>query len=316
MPADVFFNNALSAVPLPLGDIERLEANENYDSLTPMISIAYSFPEAMLNDNINGLLTYVSYTKGYKAGGFSDFGVGELLPFDEEDIWNAELGMKLDAWDNRLRVNAALFNMEYSNMQLFVARPDPDPNNISSLQGVTNAGSSTINGAELEVTLAPDEHWLFNFSASYADGEFKEFEDFSFDLVSGEVIPSDRSDEDLPSLPVKTFNVAVQYDWDTSIGAFTARADAYYRDELYWGFDAESWNIKAAREAATTDSVTLFNARLSWQATEALTVTAWGKNLTDETYYDAGVGEAQNLGIAIKGFAPPRLYGLDVRYTF
>ena len=316
MPEDVFFNNSLSALPLPLGENEKLEADENYDSLTPMITIAYSFPEHMLSDNINGLLTYISYTKGYKAGGFSDFGVGELLPFDEEDIWNAELGMKLDAWDNRLRVNAALFNMEYSNMQLFVARPDPDPNNIGSLQGVTNAGSSTINGAELEVTLAPDEHWLFNFSASYADGKFDEFEDFSFDLVSGEVIPSDRSDEDLPSLPKTTFNVAVQYDWDTSFGAWTARADAYYRDELYWGFDAESWNIPAAREAATTDSVTLFNARLSWQATEALTVTAWGKNLTDETYYDGGVGEAQNLGIAIKGFAPPRLYGIDVRYTF
>lgn len=314
MPTDVFFNSALDVLPLPLDEVENLQANKNFDSLTPMASIGYHLPDTMLADSINGLLLYISYTKGYKAGGFSDFSTGELIPFDEEEIYSTEVGLKLDAWDNRLRVNAALFNMEYSNMQLFVARPDQDPNAVGSFQGVVNAGDSQIKGAELEVTALPTENWLINFSASYADGVFKEFQDFTFE--GGEVIGLDRSDEDLPSLPELTFNLGVQYDWDTNFGSWTARADAYYRDELYWGFDALSWTIPLAREAATTDSFTVFNARLSWQVSDALMVTAWGKNLTDKTYYDGGVGEAQNLGIANKAFAPPRLYGLDIRYTF
>lgn len=45
----------------------------------------------------------------------------------------------------------------------------------------------------------------------------------------------DRSDEDLPSLPETSFSLGIQYDWDTSFGSWTARADAYYRDEMYWG---------------------------------------------------------------------------------
>ena len=63
-------------------------------------------------------------------------------------------------------------------------------------------------------------------------------------------------------------------------------------------------------------SFTLYNARLSWQINDSLAVTAWGKNLSDEHYYDAGTAEATNLGHAIKTFAPPRRYGVDVRYDF
>ena len=203
----------------------------------------------------------VQVLRGPQGTLFGKNTTGELIPFDEEEIYSTEVGAKLDAWDNRLRVNAALFTMDYSNMQLFVARPEQDPNAVGSFQGVVNAGDSQIKGAELEVTALPTENWLINFSASYADGVFKEFQDFTFE--DGEVVGLDRSDEDLPSLPELTFNLGVQYDWTTSFGNWTVRADAYYRDELYWGFDALSWSIPLARESATTDSFTVFNARLN-----------------------------------------------------
>ena len=316
MSFDTFFNDALSALPLGMDETVRLKDDDDFDSLTPMFSISYNFPDEMLSDSINGLMLYASYTGGYKAGGFSDFNVGELVPFDEEEIDSIELGMKLDALDNRLRLNVALFSMDYDDMQLFVARPDPDPNAIGTLQGVTNAGASTIDGAELELTLLPGKGWLINFSASYADGEFDEFDDFSVDPVTGEPVALDRSDEDLPSLPESSFSLGVQYSWETSIGNWTARADAYYRDEIYWGFDALTWDIPLARDESTTDSFTVYNARLSWQASERLSIAAWGKNLGDKTYYDGGVGEAANIGHVIKSFAPPRRYGVDVRYDF
>ncbi len=316
MPYDTFFSDAVSALPLPLGETERLKADENFDSLTPMFSAAYNFPDEMLSDSINGLMVYASYTEGYKAGGFSDFALGELFPFEEETIDSVELGVKLDAWNNRLRINAALFSMDYDDMQLFVARPDPDPNNIGSLQGVTNAGAASIDGAELEVSLLPAEGWLITFAASFADGQFDQFDDFINNPETGVPEPLDRSDEDLPSLPESSFSLGVQYDWDTSIGSWTARADAYYRDEIYWGFDALTWDIPLARENSTTDSYTVYNARLNWQINDSLAIAAWGKNLGDKTYYDGGVGEAANIGHVIKGFAAPRRYGIDFRYDF
>ena len=261
-------------------------------------------------------MIYASYTEGYKAGGFSDFNLGELIPFEEEEIDSIELGLKLDAWDNRLRINAALFQMDYAEMQLFVARPDPDPTNIGSLQGVTNAGASTIDGVELELSLLPAEGWLINFSASFADGEFKKFDDYTAHPDTGMPVPLDRSDEDLPSLPESAYSLGVQYDWDTGIGSWTARVEAFYRDDLYWGFDALTWDIPLAREASTSGSYTLYNARLNWQISDRLALTAWGKNLGDEAYSDGGVGEAANIGHVIQVFSPPRRYGIDVRYDF
>jgi len=316
MTYDTFFNDARSALPLALGEKEELQADDDFDSLTPMFSAAYTFPDTMLSDSIDGVMVYASYTEGYKAGGFSDFGLGELLPFEEEEIDNIELGLKLDAWNNRLRLNAAIFSMDYEEMQLLVARPNPDPTAIGSFIGVTNAGSSSIDGAELEVTLLPAEGWLVNFSASFADGEFNEFDDFITDPETGQSIPLDRSDEDLPSLPESSFSLGVQYNWDTSFGSWMVRADAYYRDEIYWGFDALTWDIPLAREESTTESYTVYNARLNWQINDRLSIAAWGKNLADKTYYDGGVGEAANVGHVIKSFAPPRRYGVDLRYDF
>lgn len=317
MHNSIFFSSAtLSALPLPLGETGRLKDDKNFDSLTPMFSAAYTFPEEMLSDSINNMMLYASYTAGYKAGGFSDFAMDQLIPFEEEEINSIELGVKLDAWDNRLRINAALFSMDYEDIQLFIARPDPDPNNIASFQGVTNAGAASIDGFELEVSLVPASDWLINFSASFADGKFDEFNDFLVDSATNAVVPLDRSDEDMPSLPESSFSLGVQYDWDSSFGSWTARVDAFYRNEIYWGFDALTWDIPLARKNSTTDSYTLFNARLNWQASDHISVTVWGKNLGDKTYYDGGVGEAANIGHVIKNFAPPRRYGIDLRYDF
>jgi iron complex outermembrane receptor protein len=316
MTYDTFFNDSLSAVPLPMEEVAYLETDEDFDSLTPMVSVAYTFPDEMLSDSINGLMVYASYTEGYKAGGFSDFNIGELVPFDEEELDSVELGVKLDAWDNRLRLNAAIFSMDYNDMQLYVARPDPNPDNVGALFGVTNAGAASIDGAEVELSILPAEGWIINLSASFADGEFEQFDDFITDPETGLPMPLDRTDEDLPSLPESSYSIGVQYNWDTDFGSWMARVDAFYRDEIYWGFDAATWDNEVAREASTTDDYTLFNARLNWQFNDQLSLSLWGKNLSDEVYYDGGVGETANLGIAIRTFSMPRRYGIDLRYDF
>lgn len=316
MTNDTFFNDASAALPLPMGEIERLSTDKDFSSVTPMLSVAYSFAEDSLGDAIDSLMVYSNYTEGYKAGGFSDFSLGELIPFDEENIQATEIGIKMDAWDNRLRINAALFSMDYEDMQLFVARPDPDPNNIGSLQGVTNAGVSSIDGFELEVTLLPRDGWMINISASLADGEFEEFDDFFTDATTGETFPLDRSDEAPPSLPESSYSLGVQYDWSNNLGEWTGRLDVFYRDEIYWGFDAKTWDVPLGREHATTDAYTIYNARLNWQLSDSMSVTLWGKNLADKIYYDGGVGETANIGHVNKAFSPPRRYGVDLRYDF
>ena len=316
LPYITFFDFAESLLPLALGAPEQLRASEDFDSFTPMLSVAYRFPKAALSDIFDRLMLYGSYTEGHKAGGFSDFAAGELLAFDEEEIGSFELGMKLDAWDNRLRVNAALFSMQYENMQLSVSRPHPDPAKFGSIQGVTNAAESRIDGAELEATWLPARDWTVHLSFSYADGKFAEFDDFLINPRTAEALALDRSDEALPSLPETSISLGIQYEWDTRSGNWLARVDMFHRDQIYWGFDGLTWDIPEAREQATTDSVSIFNARLNWNINERLSMAVWGKNLADQTYFDGGVGEAANLGHVVKIFSPPRRYGVDLRYQF
>ena len=313
---DSFFNESPSVLPLPLGPTQWLAADEDFESLTPMLSIAYRFPEQAFGNILDGLMLYASYTEGYKAGGFSDFAQGELVPFDEEQIDSIELGAKVETSDNRLRVNAAFFSMRYRNMQLFVARPDPHPTRVGYLQGVTNAGESTIDGAEVEVTWVPAEGWTIDIAASLADGSFEEFDDYLIDPVSRDAIPLDRADEDLPSLPENSLGLGVQYQWNNRFGDWLMRFDAFHRDRIYWGFDALTWDLPLAREHATTNSVTVFNGRLKWVVNDRLSLAIWGRNLSNEVYFDGGVGEQANLGHVTKIFSPPRRYGVDLHYSF
>ena len=123
-----------------------------------MINLAYRW-----ND---GLMTYLTYSEGFKGGGFTQriFPPEANLPdFAPEFVKSYEIGFKFDGWDNRLRLNGALFFTDYTDMQLLVA----DPTRVGPF--VTNAGDSEIKGVELELQLVPSEGWLITASLGYLD---------------------------------------------------------------------------------------------------------------------------------------------------
>ena len=61
-------------------------------------------------------MVYGSIAQGFKGGGW-DFipptPVAAPISFDPEHVTNYELGLKSDYFDQRLRVNAAVFQMDY-----------------------------------------------------------------------------------------------------------------------------------------------------------------------------------------------------------
>src|SRR3546814_2109347 len=84
--------------------------------LTPMVNLAYKAAD--------GLLLYTSYSEGFKGGGFTHRTLplpilpGGIPSFDPETVKVYEAGFKLDAFGRRLRLNAAFFNTDYSNLQI------------------------------------------------------------------------------------------------------------------------------------------------------------------------------------------------------
>src|SRR3546814_8046689 len=70
-----------------------------------------------------------------------------------------EAGFKLDAFGRRLRLNAAFFNTDYSNLQIQVfVGPAPQ---------IKNVGSARIRGLELEASLAPGDRKSTRLNSSH-----------------------------------------------------------------------------------------------------------------------------------------------------
>jgi len=88
-------------------------------------------------------LTYVSATRGFKSGGFNLSSTQPGRGFDPEWAWNYEAGVKTTLMKARPRLNAAVFRMDYTNLQV------QTPIGVGVFD-IRNAAAATIRGVEVE----------------------------------------------------------------------------------------------------------------------------------------------------------------------
>jgi len=127
-------------------------------------------------------LLYVSYTEGFKSGGFNAVddqnpvitaaGVQRTVPgpgfeYEDESAWSVEIGGKHTLLNGAMRVNWNYFNSEYEDQQ------------VSTFVGlgfvVANAASTEISGFELDAAWAVTEKLQLNLALGYVDGEYGSF---------------------------------------------------------------------------------------------------------------------------------------------
>lgn len=150
-------------IPCVVGD--RVLPYETYNNsgteTTPLLSTAYQWTDVM---------AYFSYTEGYKNGGFTQriFPPEPSLPaFDPEYVASYEAGFKSELLDGAMRLNGAVFYMDYTDMQLLVS----DASRIGPF--TTNAGDAVMKGAELELNWIPADGWRVDFSVGYLDPSYE-----------------------------------------------------------------------------------------------------------------------------------------------
>src|SRR5207302_10139992 len=100
-------------------------ANKTFKGWSPKVALDWK-----PNDSFLG---YVSYTRGFKSGGFNpvapntNTGVGGVsgapTPYGEETVDSYEAGLKYTTPDRRFRVNVAVFEARYKGLQLPVFFP-------------------------------------------------------------------------------------------------------------------------------------------------------------------------------------------------
>ncbi|HVW68893.1 MAG TPA: TonB-dependent receptor [Steroidobacteraceae bacterium] len=229
----------------------------------PKVGLQYRW-----NEN---LMTYASYATGFKGGGINPEAtesVKQITPFGPETLKNYELGEKSELLDHRLRVNADVFHMIYTGLQLTAIN--------NNLPVEENVGRAVIDGAELEIEARPIPSVLLNASGSYLRYDLK-------DCAPGCQSPENTGGVPpgaiAPQTPKWKFNAGLQYTLNMGdAGTLTPRIDYSYQSLVY--------NDPTDDPNAVQPGYSLVNAHLTWASSTnnwsaALTVA----NLTNKVYY-------------------------------
>jgi len=85
---------------IPIKDPPEFTNDASFDNFSPRIVLDYALT--------NTILTYASFSRGFKRSGFNSFGLAPA--FDDEEVEAFEISLKTTALEQRLRIDAAYFN--------------------------------------------------------------------------------------------------------------------------------------------------------------------------------------------------------------
>ena len=213
------------------------------------------------------------------------------LSFGPETVESYEAGFKSQFADNTVRLNAAVFYMDYIDKQesFFLAEAGGFL--------LTNAGGARSKGFEIELTWLPIDGLDIFGAVGYADSKYTDF--------------GDNTGNTLQNAPEWQWNAGAQYNWSVSGGLdMFARADVIYQDDRFLGANNDPFFIFT--------ETTLVNLRLGLMSSSGKwTVTAWGRNIFNDDAISQTFG-GSSLFIPTYNYSPniPRTYGLDFQFRF
>ena len=261
--------------------------DESWDDFSPTVALTYR-----PSDDVS---LYVKYSEGFKSGGFMMDLVGELgYNLEPEYVKSYEGGIKSDLIDGKLRLNAAVYQMDYTDLQT---------QNLQGLQFVgSNAGQAEITGVEMDFQWLLTSDFRLSGGMAWNDAEYVEFDH----NINGVIY--DRSGNKAKVAPEWTANLTAEY--ATAVGndmEFQVVVDWAYKDDVFYNVENNANGF--------APSYNLLNLRVSLgDANDAWKVSLWGKNVADEEYYtylrDGPFGEASGL------YGEPATYGVDLTLNF
>lgn len=154
-----YFPNAADPTRIIEGD--GADNSATYESILPRFTLDYQAN--------NDLLFYGVVSKGNSPGGFNE-PAAPVKTFDEETLWNYEVGMKSQV--NNLRFNLTGYYIDYSNQVLTSTyTSDLMVNSFSD-----NVGDTEILGLELDTRLDLSDSFSLLATYGLTDAKFKKGE--------------------------------------------------------------------------------------------------------------------------------------------
>lgn len=285
-------------------DPSLAKSHESWDDISPRLVVDHQ-----INEDV---MVFAGVSQGYKSGGFNSFPTVDIDPlsptfgfvpfgstdtFDEEKITNYEAGFKSTLMEGRLRLNASVYYYDFEDLQFLVGN--------GTTITAQNAGSATGKGLDVEAMFLVTENLSISANMGWLDSEYGD------DVIDsdGSTIVSDG--QDLANAPSFSGNLGIDYLLPLGdMGELRTHLNyAYTGDQTHDGASTD----KIYEE----DGYGLLSARISWLSSdENWEVAAWGTNLTNEDTIESFGGVTDDFGFVSVRRGEPRMYGIELSYTY
>ena len=236
-----------------LGSSTRSDnVNSKYDGSDSISKINLSYQVD------NNSMLYITRSEGYRPGGANR--TSQLgATYDADFLTSTEFGFKSISMDGRLRLNGAMYQMDWDDIQLGWF-----DSSISLLGLVDNIGKANSNGFEIDAKYILSD--TVTVAVGYANNEAVLKEDY---VLRGVVEAKDG--QDLPFTPDTKYIVTINVDTgDTSSLQF----NYVYVDEM--------WNDLFYDDREMQDSYGIANLSFTTQVGENSTMQIYMDNIFDE----------------------------------
>ena len=291
--------------PIVLATTSDFDGSDTFTEFTPRISLAWK-----PNPNQN---LYVSYSQGFKGGGFDPRGLTTLAPgsggnppteqeifefmrFAPETVDTYEIGVKSRWLDGRVNTSLAFFYSDYTDIQVpgSIGADTTGDGIADTFAGVTtNAGSATIKGFEFEMDARLADDLLTGGDAlslataiGYIDAGYDEFITAVTNPATGESALQDVADQRvIQNTPKWTAHARLRY--DLPVTWFGHDGDVSVIGA--WSYRSKTNQFEIASDFLDQPSYSLYDMSLVWRrADNRYELGLHGRNLSNREYKVSG----------------------------
>ncbi len=263
--------------------VTNLPGTLKFQKFTPKLGVEFKATDK--------ILVFADYSKGFRSGGFN----GRLIApqatiptYNPDTNDSFELGIKSDI-NRMVRINATLFYSKYKDIQQTISDP--------AVQfRVANAGNAALYGFEAEATVLPVEGLQLTANLGYTNSKFE-----NVPVAVGPI-----NGNSLPFSPRLTMFLGAEYAINLGdTGKVTPRIGYRYQSRTYFTAFNDVFSDQKGYG--------LLSARITWADTkDRFSVSVYGDNITDKTYFTFGQNALAAQGVAYSYLGRPREFGITI----